>query len=285
MKTWRERLKVNILNDEKRSIIPEGIWHKCPDCKKTIFTKDLVKAHLVCPNCNYHFPLSPKERIQLLSDEKSFKEINANIKSVDPINFVDTVSYKDRLKKSKSRTGSTEAVITGTAKLDGRLIALAILDFGFMGGSMGSVVGEKITLLIEHAADKEIPLVIVSNSGGARMQEGILSLMQMAKTSMAINLLNDKKIPFISILANPTLGGVSASYAMLADINIAEPGALIGFAGPRVIFQTIKQELPEGFQKSEFQLKHGGIDLIISRNQLKTTISNLLDYLVPHNKN
>ncbi len=284
MKTWLERITPKFLNnDQRKSSIPEGIWHKCPDCKQTVYTKDIVKLLLVCPLCNFHFPLSPSERIKLLLDENSFGELFADLSSGDPIKFVDSKPYPDRLKAAIKKTGAKEAVVTGIGLLSGKKVALAVLDFDFMGGSMGSVVGEKITRLIEHCHKHTIPLVTVSTSGGARMQEGTLSLMQMAKTSIALNLLREAGIPFISVLTNPTMGGVSASFAMLGDVIIAEPGALIGFAGPRVIRQTIKQDLPDGFQLSEFQLSHGGIDSIVTRRDLKEQLGLILSYL-HHNK-
>lgn len=236
----------------------------------------------VCDTCQYHFRINPAERMLYLIDEGSFEEWFTQIESKDPLKFTDTKAYPDRLKQAQQKTSHREAILTGSAAIEGVPIALGILNFEFLGGSMGSAVGEKITLLIEKAAEDGLGLLIVSASGGARMQEGIYSLMQMAKTSLALNLLKKKKVPYISLLTNPTMGGVSASFAMLGDVIIAEPGAIIGFAGPRVIKQTIKQELPANFQSAEFLLEHGGIDRIIHRHQLRREISLLFQYLMPH---
>lgn len=254
-------------------------WHKCPRCEEPIFQKDLERNMYVCPHCNYHFRIGWRERLKVLVDEGSFTELFSGIKPDDPLQFVDLKPYVQRLQEAKKKTGLEDAVITGTAKINGIPVAIGILDFAFMGGSMGSVVGEKVTKLIEYAIEHRLPVVIVSASGGARMQEGILSLMQMAKTSAALARLAEKRIPYISILCDPTTGGVSASFAMLGDINIAEPEALIGFAGPRVIEQTIKQKLPEGFQRAEFLLEHGQVDLVVDRRKLKDMVSQILKLL------
>jgi len=256
--------------------VPGGLWTKCEKCNEIIYNKELEENFRVCPKCGYYFRLKPKQRIKLLMDRGSFRESNADLKPGDPLGFVAVQAYKYRVKEDQKKTGSNEAVITGEGGIGKRRVAIAILDFDFMGGSMASVVGEKVTRLIEKALKKRIPVVIVSSSGGARMQEGVLSLMQMAKTSAALGLLDREKIPFISILTNPTTGGVSASFAMLGDVIIAEPRALIGFAGPRVIEQTIRQKLPEGFQTSEFLLKHGLIDMIVERKDLKNTVVRIL---------
>ncbi|MFB0526668.1 MAG: acetyl-CoA carboxylase, carboxyltransferase subunit beta [bacterium] len=257
--------------------VPGGLWTKCEKCNEIIYNKELEENLKVCPKCGYYFRLTPKQRIKLLLDRGSFRENYANLKPGDPLEFVAIQSYKNRVKHDQKKTGFSEAVISGEGRIGKYKVAVAILDFDFMGGSMASVVGEKVTRLIEKAIKKRIPVVIVSSSGGARMQEGVLSLMQMAKTSAALGLLDREKLPFISILTNPTTGGVSASFAMLGDVIIAEPRALIGFAGPRVIEQTIRQKLPEGFQTSEFLLKHGLIDMIVERKDLKSTVVRILD--------
>ncbi len=251
----------------------DQLWRKCGKCEQIIYEKELKENLWICPKCKYYFRLSSKERIEMLSDEDSFKEFSAEIRPVNPLNFP---GYDEKIKKSKR---TNDSVVTGFARLGGINIVLAVMEFEFMGGSMGSVVGEKITLAIETAIEKKLPLVIVSCSGGARMQEGILSLMQMAKTSAALSCLHNANIPYISVLTDPTTGGVSASYAMLGDINIAEEGALIGFAGPRVIEQTINQQLPDGFQSARFILEHGMTDMVVQRKDLKASISKILSIL------
>ncbi|OGW58111.1 MAG: acetyl-CoA carboxylase subunit beta, partial [Nitrospirae bacterium RBG_16_43_8] len=248
----------------------------CNSCKEIIYRKELDKNLKVCPKCNYHFRISAKERISLLVDEGSFNEIGENLASSDPLNFKDQIPYKERLATSYSKTNIREAAIAGNTLIGGNPVMLVVLDFAFMGGSMGSVVGEKFAIAAEIAGEKEIPLISVASSGGARMQEGIVSLMQMAKTSAAISKFKEKSSPYISILADPTFGGVSASFAMLGDIIFAEPKSLIGFAGARVIEQTIKQQLPENFQTAEFLLEHGMIDMIVNRKDLRQTIIRLL---------
>jgi acetyl-CoA carboxylase carboxyl transferase subunit beta len=262
----------------KRVKIPEGVWLKCENCKEIVYKKEVEKSLKVCPKCNYHFRISAEERISLLIDDGSFEEMDKDLYSKDPLNFKDLVRYKERLKEYEKKTGKKDAITTGIGSINGYPVVLAVLDFAFMGGSMGSVVGEKILRAIERAIEKGIPLIVISSSGGARMQEGILSLMQMAKTSAAIARLEEKRIPYISILTDPTFGGVTASFAMLGDIIIAEPRSLIGFAGPRVIEQTIKQSLPEGFQRAEFLLEHGMIDMIVERKNLKDTLAKILSF-------
>ncbi|MCS7203034.1 MAG: acetyl-CoA carboxylase, carboxyltransferase subunit beta [Thermodesulfovibrio sp.] len=266
---------------EKKVKIPEGLWVKCENCKEIIYRKELESNLKVCPKCNYHFRISAKERIALITDGGSFSELDLDLKSPDPLGFKDTISYKERLEENEKKTGLKEAAIYGEAKINGREVVIAVLDFAFMGGSMGSVVGEKVTRAIEKAIEKKVPLIIVSSSGGARMQEGMFSLMQMVKTSQAIGKLKEEKILYISVLADPTFGGVTASFAMLGDIIVAEPRSLIGFAGPRVIQETIKQQLPEGFQRAEFLLKHGMVDLVVERKELKNTISKLINLFMP----
>jgi acetyl-CoA carboxylase carboxyl transferase subunit beta len=260
----------------KKVKVPEGLWVKCNSCKEIIYRKEVDKNLKVCPKCNYHFRISAKERISLLIDENSFVETGENLVSKDPLNFKDHIAYKDRLGEYQKKTGSRDAVITGTALIGNHTVVLVVLDFEFMGGSMGSVVGEKFVMAAEKATEEELPFISVASSGGARMHEGIISLMQMAKTAASIARFKKTGKPYISILADPTFGGVSASFAMLGDIIIAEPKSLIGFAGPRVIEQTIKQQLPENFQTAEFLIQHGMIDMIVSRKELKQTLIKLL---------
>lgn len=279
---WKKRVG-SILKANKRKDIPGGIWTKCISCSRILYNEQLIKNLKVCPKCGYHFRLPARERLSYLLDEGTFDEMDADLLPTDPLNFKDSQKYPDRVRKAQEKTGLNEAIITGEGSIDLYRLAVGFLDFSFLGGSMASVVGEKVSRLIEHAAEKELPLVIVSASGGARMQEGILSLMQMAKTSAAIGLYNKKKLPYISILTDPTTGGVSASFAFLADIIIAEPGALIGFAGPRVIEQTVKQKLPEGFQRAEFLLEHGMIDMVVSRKNIKQTLLKILKFFPLHN--
>ncbi|MDD3627877.1 MAG: acetyl-CoA carboxylase, carboxyltransferase subunit beta [bacterium] len=281
MGLFSRKKNIETPNGESKKVeIPDGMWEKCPNCLEIIYSKTLQKNQMVCPKCDYHFRIGVEERIRLMLDEGSFKEFNTEITSIDPLNFKDTKKYIDRISGAVKKTNRKSAFITLEGKIDGKSIALGILDFAFLGGSMGSVVGEKITRMVEYAIEKRLPVIIVSGSGGARMQESILSLMQMAKTSAALGRLSKEKLPFISILTDPTTGGVTASFAMLGDINIAEPRALIGFAGPRVIQQTIKQDLPEGFQRSEFLQEHGMIDMIVPRAKIKETLSKLLEYLM-----
>ncbi|MDP2922826.1 MAG: acetyl-CoA carboxylase, carboxyltransferase subunit beta [Candidatus Omnitrophota bacterium] len=264
----------------KRKEIPDGLWSKCPGCGHVIFNKILQENHKVCPRCNYHFTLTCWERVDLLVDKDTFIEFYKDMESLDPLEFAGPKAYKDKLKEEMEATGLKEAIIVGEAKIDKKATALGVTDSRFIMGSMGSVVGEKIARLIEYAIEKKLPVIIVSGSGGgARMYEGLISLMQMAKTSGALSLLKKQNLPFISILTHPTMAGVMASFAGLGDVIIAEPGALIGFTGPRVIKQTIKQDLPKGFQTSEFNLEHGMIDMVIHRKDLKSTISKLLFYL------
>ena len=261
---------------EKQTAIPEGLWVKCDDCKEIVYRKEVEQNLNVCPKCGYHFRLSARERFAMLFDDGQYKEFAGNIRSGDPLDFKDTKRYRDRLKVYEARVGKGDAVLCAEGKLDGLNVVVCAMEYAFMGGSMGSVVGEKLTLAAERALDKQEPLIIVSCSGGARMQEGILSLMQMAKISAALARLSDARLPFISVLTDPTTGGVTASYAMLGDLNIAEPKALIGFAGPRVIEQTIRQTLPEGFQRAEFLVEHGMVDLITVRAEMKGAIGRFL---------
>lgn len=259
-------------------------WIQCSGCFEMVHAKELQQNLNCCPKCNYHYRLSAQNRIEMLADPSTFEEKFTNFFPVDALEFEDTESYNERLLKAKEKTGRDEAIVVGTCQIEGHLSALGILDFAFMGGSMGSVVGEKLVLLIEHAVEKNLPLVVVAASGGARMQESVLSLMQMAKTSAALTKLHEKNLPYISILTNPTTGGVIASFASLGDIIIAEPGALIAFAGPRVVEQTIGQKLPEGAQKSEFLLDRGMVDCIVKRSDLKKKIAFFIEFLSNNEK-
>jgi acetyl-CoA carboxylase carboxyl transferase subunit beta len=263
---------------EKQVAIPEGLWIKCDDCKEIIYRKEVEQNLNVCTKCGYHFRLTARERFEMLFDDGAYKEFATSIRSSDPLEFRDTKRYRDRLKVYEQRVGKGDAVLCAEGKLEGLPVVICAMEYAFMGGSMGSVVGEKITLAAERAVEKKEPLIIVSTSGGARMQEGILSLMQMAKISAALSRMAAAGLPYVSVLADPTTGGVTASYAMLGDINIAEPKALIGFAGPRVIEQTIRQTLPEGFQRSEFLVEKGFVDAITPRAEMKGTIGRLLRF-------
>ncbi len=267
---------------KKKKNIPEGLWTKCPISDEIVFTKDLEANLMVVPKSGYHFPIGSRERLKSMLDEGTSEEFDAGVKSTDPLKFVDSASYPDRIKKYEKESGLPEAVICGTGKINGIAVSLAVMDFRFCGGAMGSAAGEKITRAIERALKKKIPCIIVSASAGARMQEGIFSLMQMAKTSAALGRLAEAKLPFISILTYPTTGGVSASFATLGDVIISEPGALIGFAGARVIKETTKQTLPAGFQTAEFLLKHGLLDQIVSRLEMKDRLTSILQVLHTH---
>lgn len=262
-----------------RRDVSSDLWKKCPACGETLLIKDLAKNLYLCSKCDNHLRMPLWDRIALLTDDNSFVEISQDMRSVDPLEFVDSKPYPERLIEAIKKTDANEGVTTGRAMLAGEKIVLGVMNFDFMGGSMGSVVGEKLTEIIEIGAAEKTPVIIVSASGGARMQEGIYSLMQMAKTSAAIKRLNIASVPYLSIMTDPTTGGVSASFASLGDVNIAEPGALICFAGPRVIEQTIRQKLPEGFQRSKFLLEHGMLDCIIHRRVLKSTVAKILRLL------
>lgn len=258
--------------------MPDGLWIKCDNCKEIIYKPELERNANVCPRCQFHFRISARARIELLVDPGSFEEQHASLRSQDPLHFKDQKSYPDRIKAAMKATGMEEALLAGAATISGHRVSICALEFDFMGGSMGSAVGEKVTRAIEDAIRERIPFIAISCSGGARMQESVLSLMQMAKTSAALARLWRARLPYISILTDPTTGGVTASYAMLGDINIAEPNALIGFAGPRVIQDTIRQELPVGFQRAEFLLNHGFVDMIVERKNLRQTLIQLLDF-------
>lgn len=272
-----------LASPEERTVKTEGIFVKCEneDCGTTIYRKDLKENLSVCPLCGYHFRLTARERLAMLFDGGKYEERDTNISPTDPLNFVDKSPYSERLKKAQKATGLQDALITAEGQIGGRPAVICAMEFNFIGGSMGSVVGEKITLAIEHCIEKRAPLIIVSCSGGARMQEGALSLMQMAKISAALAGMDDRGLPYISLMTNPTTGGVTASFAMLGDLNIAEPGAIIGFAGARVIEQTIRQKLPKGFQRSEFLIEHGMLDAVIDRRELRDFLISALLFTGP----
>ena len=276
---WFRREPTPLAPREQESRVPEGLWVKCSACKEIIYRKEVVKNLSVCPKCSFHFRISAGERLELLFDA-SWEEFDAGLSSADPLQFSDTKPYAARLADGKAKTNSWDAVISALGSMGGVNTVIAAMEYGFIGGSMGVVVGEKVTRAIEKAVLEKLPLVVVSCSGGARMMEGTLSLMQMAKISAALVRLQRARLPFLSLLTDPTTGGVTASYAMLGDLNIAEPGALIGFAGPRVIEQTIRQKLPEGFQRSEFLLAHGMLDMVVDRRELKKTLVRSLQLLM-----
>ncbi len=280
MAWFRKKKKVKPVRTAHRSPVPEGLWVKCDGCKEVVYSKDLEANLRVCYRCGHHFRLDADTRIRQLLDDDEPEELFYEVAPTDPLGFKDTKRYKDRLKSYQEAVGEKDAVIVVEGSLDGVPVVLAVMKYSFMGGSMGSVVGEKITRAAERALDLGHPLIVVSASGGARMQEGVLSLMQMAKISAALARLREARVPYISVLTDPTTGGVTASFAMLGDLNVAEPGALIGFAGPRVIEQTIRQSLPEGFQRSEFLLEHGFLDLVVARGELKPTLARCLRHFV-----
>ena len=278
---WLNKKEGKIERTERLDI-PGDLWVKCFKCSEVLYLKDLEENSKVCTKCQYHFRVTPEERLGMICDPKSFKETDKSVGPVDFLNFEDTEQYTKRIEKAQKRTQRQDAIIIGQAKLKKQPINIGIMDFSFMGGSMGSVVGEKITRLIEAGIKNKLPVIIFTSSGGARMQEGVMSLMQMAKTSAALDRLAKAKVPFISILCDPTTGGTSASFAMLGDVNISEPDALISFAGPRVIEQTIKQKLPKGFQRSEFLLQHGMLDKVVHRHELRDTLAQVISLLDPH---
>jgi len=265
----------------RKKDIPNGLWTKCPSCAEIVFKQELDAGCNVCPKCSYHFPLGRKERLAMLVEESSFEEWDADLYSVDTLGFTGTASYLSKLQENVEKTGVNDAIMCGKAVMSRRPVAIGVMDFAFLGASMGSVVGEKVTRLLEHATQHKLPAIIVCSSGGARMYEGMFSLMQMAKTSAAVARHGKAGLPYISVLTHPTTAGVMASFATLGDVIVAEPGALIGFAGPRVIKETTQQDLPEGFQRSEFLLKHGLLDMVVPRKDLKKTLVQLLDYLMP----
>lgn len=277
---WFKRKQDNFAGDSQKKDLPEGMWEKCPGCSEILHKKQLENNYWVCLKCDHHFRIGSEEYIKILLDNGSFKELNKKMKSADPLQFIDTKRYTDRIDSTIKSTGLYDAVRTGTGEIDKKEVALGVMDFKFIGGSMGSVVGEKLARLIEKGVKSKLPVIIISASGGARMMEGALSLMQLAKTSARLTQLSNAGLPYISILTDPTTGGTTASYAMLGDFNIAEPKALIGFAGPRVIKQTIGKDLPPGFQTSEFLLEHGFVDKVVNRKELKSTLSNILDLVM-----
>lgn len=277
---WFKKDKTPKLPREQRaSKVPEGLWVKCTSCREIIYAKELSQSQKICPHCGYHFPLSAMERLRSLFDDEHFTLLESGLRSGDPLHFKDSKKYRDRLKQYSESVGPFDAAISARGTIEGIPAVVVAMEFAFMGGSMGSVVGEKIARAAERCVTENAALVIVSTSGGARMQEGVLSLMQLAKTSAALAKLSEARLPYISILTNPTTGGVTASYGMLGDLNIAEPKALIGFAGPRVIEQTIRQTLPPGFQRSEFLLEHGMLDMVVERKDLKETVGRCLRLL------
>ncbi len=263
-----------------RSTVPEGLWLRCDGCREIVYSKEIERNLRICPKCGFHFRLDARQRVELLLDDPNPTELFRTISPADPLEFRDTKRYVDRLRAYQEAVGTRDAVLVVEGKLEEIPLVLAVMEYRFMGGSMGSVVGEKITRAAERACERRLPLVVVSASGGARMQEGVLSLMQMAKIAGALARLRAARLPYLSVLTDPTTGGVTASFAMLGDLNIAEPGALIGFAGPRVIEQTIRQSLPEGFQRSEFLLEHGFLDLVVRRVELKETLARCLRHLI-----
>ena len=278
--SWFEKLiPSRISTFQKKRNVPEGVWVKCQKCDAQLYRAELERNFKVCPKCNFHMRVGARERLHFLLDTERQTEIAANISSVDPLKFKDTKKYSDRISQAKKTTNEQDAFVAISGEVEGIRLVACSFDFNFLGGSMGSAVGERFCVAAEYCLKYELPLVVFSCSGGARMQEGLLSLFQMAKTSAAIAKLNKERIPYISVMTDPTTGGVSASLAMLGDINIAEPEALIGFAGPRVIEQTVRQKLPEGFQRSEFLLEHGALDMIVDRRQMREKITSILSFL------
>ena len=276
---WFKKDRVPKEVRERQSKVPEGLWVKCESCREILYSKELARNFKICPKCSFHFRLSAPERLRMLFDEEKYVEMDGELRSADPLKFRDAKRYRDRLKQNQDTVGPSDAIVVGAGTMGGIPVVIGAMEFLFLGGSMGSVVGEKVTRGAERALKERRPLILVSTSGGARMQEGIFSLMQMGKISAALSRLSEAKIPYISVMADPTTGGVTASYAMLGDLNIAEPGALIGFAGPRVIEQTIRQTLPEGFQRSEFLLEHGMLDFVVQRQEMKETLVKCLSFL------
>ena len=278
---WFKRQSGELDTSGEKKVRTEGLWVKCEGCRQIIWKKDLEENMNVCPKCEKHFRIDARARLAQLLDEGQYETFDAELSSTDPLKFVDLKPYSRRLRQAQQETGLKDAVINARGKLEGRPVITSVMEYAFIGGSMGAVVGEAITRAVERAADSRTPLIVVSASGGARMMEGVVSLMQLAKISTALARLDQAKIPYISLLTDPTTGGVTASFAMLGDLNIAEPGALIGFAGPRVIEQTIRQKLPPGFQRSEFLLEHGMLDAVVHRKQLRRYIARALDFMTP----
>ena len=277
---WFKRESGELDTSGEKKVRTEGLWVKCESCRQIIWKKDLEENMNVCPKCDKHFRIDARTRLSQLLDDNQYETFDGDIASTDPLKFVDLKPYSSRLKQAQKDTGLNDAIINAQGKLMGRPVVASVMEYAFIGGSMGAVVGEAITRAVERSADTRMPLIIVSASGGARMMEGVISLMQLAKISSALARLDKAKVPYISLLTDPTTGGVTASFAMLGDLNIAEPGALIGFAGPRVIEQTIRQKLPPGFQRSEFLLQHGMLDAVVPRKQLKPYIARALEFMV-----
>ncbi|HEV2615987.1 MAG TPA: acetyl-CoA carboxylase, carboxyltransferase subunit beta [Candidatus Acidoferrales bacterium] len=276
----KDNKSIEATPNEERRVKTEGLWIKCDACRAIIWKKDLEANWEVCPKCENHFRLGARRRLELLLDDGNWTEHDAELASTDPLKFVDTKPYSQRLRDAQNKLGVNDAVLSVEGRLNGRPVVCCSMEFSFAGGSMGAVVGEKVTRAAERSAERKMPLIIVSCSGGARMQEGMVSLMQLAKVSAALGRLDEARVPYISVLTDPTTGGVTASFAMLGDLNIAEPGALIGFAGPRVIEQTIRQKLPHGFQRAEFLVQHGFLDAVVPRKEMKPYISHALDFFV-----
>jgi acetyl-CoA carboxylase carboxyl transferase subunit beta len=279
--TWFKRQSGELDTSGEKKVRTEGLWVKCEQCRQIIWKKDLEENLNVCPKCDKHFRIDARARLAQLLDDNQYDVTDADLVSTDPLKFVDLKAYSSRLKQAQSDTGLKDAVINAHGKLNGRPVIVSAMEYSFIGGSMGAVVGEAITRAIEQATDSKQPIIIISASGGARMMEGVVSLMQLAKISAALARLDEARVPYISVLTDPTTGGVTASFAMLGDLNIAEPGALIGFAGPRVIEQTIRQKLPQGFQRAEFLLEHGMLDAVVHRKQLKPYIARALEFMTP----
>lgn len=285
--SWLDKIlppKIKNRGKDGSSNVPEGLWHKCPSCSATVYSTELQQNNQVCPKCNHHNSLSARQRLNLLLDEDGREEVAGNVKPTDPLKFKDSKKYPDRLSAARKLTGEDDALVVMKGKMNGLPVVVAAFEFRFIGGSMGSVVGERFVQGIRRAVADNCPFVCVAASGGARMQEGVNSLMQMTKTSAALHLLTEKRLPFISVLTDPTMGGVSASFAFLGDVVLAEPNALIGFAGPRVIEQTVRETLPEGFQRAEFLLEKGAIDQIVDRREMKQRISSLITLLLRQDK-
>jgi acetyl-CoA carboxylase carboxyl transferase subunit beta len=276
---WFKRESGELDTSGEKKVRTEGLWVKCENCRQVIWKKDLEETMNVCPQCDKHFRIDARTRLAQLLDDNNYEIFDSNLASTDPLKFVDLKAYSSRLTQAQHDTGLKDAIVNARGKLNGRAVIVSAMEYSFIGGSMGAVVGEAITRAIEHATDTRSPLIIISASGGARMMEGVVSLMQLAKISAALARLDEAKVPYISVLTDPTTGGVTASFAMLGDLNIAEPGALIGFAGPRVIEQTIRQKLPQGFQRSEFLLEHGMLDAVVPRKQLKPYIARACDFM------
>ena len=277
--TWFRKDNHPLGAPQEKRVQTEGLWTKCEACKHILWKKDLEANFLCCPKCGHHLKMGARQRLEVLFDDGRYTEHDAHLASTDPLNFTDTKSYRDRLRRAEKATGLKDALITGEGQLASKRVVICTMEFQFIGGSMGAVVGEKIARAIDRCIEQKLPLVVVSCSGGARMMEGAISLMQMAKVSAVLARLDEAREPYISVLTNPTTGGVTASFAMLGDLNIAEPGALIGFAGPRVIEQTIRQKLPEGFQSAEFLLSHGMLDAIVPRKELKAYLAQALSFM------